>query len=474
VKKIFFCTTLLLLAVTYRIDANVENRSVPHHEETNFIVNRGNDICQQECTALKKRYPVAHEALEKFLNQTIAPQSVPTIGIACSGGGVRAAIALLGLLRGLEQIRLLDAITYCATLSGSTWSTAAWYLHNMTLHQLTNHLKEKLSHTFDSAFVDEESIMQSLFNKKKRGCHLSVTDIWGGLVADSFLSTFRNSGQYFVLSDLQQQTLSGTYPLPIFTAVLGETDPDYEWVEMTPFEVGSTYLGAWIDPHALGRNFSKGASTDPNPEETLGYVLGMASSAYAISGLDIIKYLSKKLDVECCAASSIGMCGICCSNERLFQPEINNFVYGLKGCPLASNKKLSFIDAGFSLFHPLPPLLRRHTAVYIICDVVAEKSCLGKDLLIAEKYARHHGYPFPPIDYATLGKHPLSIFVDSENKDCPVVIYVPNFAEFSTFKFAYSTEEFDRLMGGIEGAIIDNAKLIEDALKIKIASLVAK
>ncbi|MFA5306151.1 MAG: hypothetical protein WC365_01740 [Candidatus Babeliales bacterium] len=473
-RHISLSATLIITISTYAAHANLTTRSVPHYEDANFLVSRDNDLCKLERSALKQRYPIAHETLEKFLGEKLEPQAVPTIGISCSGGGVRAAIAMLGLLRGLDRINLLNAVTYCSTLSGSTWTTASWFIHNMPLPKLTEYLKEKTSHTFDSAYVDEVAIIQALSNKKKKGRILSTTDIWGGLVADSFLSTFKEPGQYYLLTDLQQQSLNGSFPIPIFTAVIGETDPRYEWVEMTPFSVGSTFLSAWINPHALGRKFAKGASFDQDQEESLSYVLGAASSAYALSGLDIVKAISKKLDIDCCFSIITELCGACCSNTRFTKPEIYNFVYGINGCPLSDLKKITLVDAGFAFFHPLPPLLRRHTAIYIICDVAKAKEGIGKSLARAATYAQDHKYPFPPINYAELGKYPLSVFADPKNKDCPVVIYIPNLSEFPTLKFAYSSAEFDQIMGGIENAVIDNSKLIENALRIKIKQLITK
>jgi hypothetical protein len=339
----------------------------------------------------------------------------------------------------------------------------------MVLEDLIAYFRNKLQTTFARNAIDDDSIIQALAHKHKRPNRIfSFTDIWGALLADVFLKTAQHNGQYLVLADLQQKVLDGDYPLPIFTTVIGETDPHYKWAEMTPFEIGSADLNAWIDSHALGKKFNNGKSTDQNPEESLGYILGTASSVYAASGLDIVTIITKRFNLECCSTTEC--LEPCCSDKRMERPEINNFTYGLAGSKLNQNKTLTLIDAGFAFNHPIPPLLRRNVRIYIICDVAAEKARLGKDLALAEEYARAHKYPFPPIDYKKIGKCTLNVFADPLDASVPVVIYIPNFEEFSTLKFDYTHEEFDRIIKATESAVTSNVELIQAAIKIALAT----
>jgi Patatin-like phospholipase len=48
------------------------------------------------------------------------------IGLAFSGGGVRAATAALGELRGLKEIGLLDRVQYVSAVSGGGWAVIPW------------------------------------------------------------------------------------------------------------------------------------------------------------------------------------------------------------------------------------------------------------------------------------------------------------------------------------------------------------
>lgn len=45
----------------------------------------------------------------------------PVIAVLGSGGGLRAHIAYLGVLSEMKALGLLDAVTYLAGVSGSTW-----------------------------------------------------------------------------------------------------------------------------------------------------------------------------------------------------------------------------------------------------------------------------------------------------------------------------------------------------------------
>ena len=45
----------------------------------------------------------------------------PTVAIIGSGGGYRAAMALSGAMKALQDIGILDCVTYISGVSGSTW-----------------------------------------------------------------------------------------------------------------------------------------------------------------------------------------------------------------------------------------------------------------------------------------------------------------------------------------------------------------
>ena len=71
-------------------------------------------------------------------------------------------------------------------------------------------------------------------------------------------------------------------------------DP-YEWMEITPFEVGSSFLKTYIPTWAYGRKFKDGNSTNAPPEQTLGYFMGIFGSAFEISLKDIVRRTTENL-----------------------------------------------------------------------------------------------------------------------------------------------------------------------------------
>lgn len=51
----------------------------------------------------------------------ITVAQVPVVAVLGSGGGTRAMSSLYGSLAGLQELGLLDTVTYLKGVSGSTW-----------------------------------------------------------------------------------------------------------------------------------------------------------------------------------------------------------------------------------------------------------------------------------------------------------------------------------------------------------------
>lgn len=61
---------------------------------------------------------------------------VPTMCLMTSGGGFRAMIAYAGAYRAMARLGIVDAVTYIAALSGSSWSgtSCVQSAQGITLH----------------------------------------------------------------------------------------------------------------------------------------------------------------------------------------------------------------------------------------------------------------------------------------------------------------------------------------------------
>lgn len=430
-----------------------------------------NTVCKEELTALQARKSRVCSALKKITGKEYSPAQAPSIALACSGGGCRAAIATLGALRGLEKIALIDTISYLATVSGSTWTAASWMFHDKDLNSLMRYLQGKLFNTFSTDSLNEKAIIGGLISKFTSGRALSLNDIWGALIADTFLGTDKQSGQDGYFSSLAPKVLQGRYPIPLFTSIIGETSPNYKWVEHTPFETGSSYLNSWIPATAFGKQFNNGISTDTTKEERLGYILGMCGSAYAINVSDaitnIIDTIESNHEIDLPDVASCFSFLPWGNNNRISPPTIPNFTYNLKSSPLQKNKTLTLVDAGLDTNLPIAPLLRRNIQIYIICDAsLDDLSVISNEMRKVEKYAQTNGYKFPKIDYQKLVSNKVSVFADPADKTVPVVIYIPNFEKFATTKFAYTADEFNRVANGIDNAITQNVQKIYDAIAL--------
>jgi cytosolic phospholipase A2 len=483
----FSSSMLILLTATslHAVCINKDRIKIPPHRPTKCTpagastsvrinVREGNELCAKEIDAINTRSTIVRQTLQKFTGQSLDNQPLPSIGIVTSGGSCRAAIASIGLLRGLEKIGLLNAAMYLSSLSGSTWSVASWYVNNtMDLEQFTQYLKLRMKGGIGTSNIDEAAILNSIAKKLKSHWSFSLNDIWGALIADLFLRTTANTGQDLLLSELQPQTLNGSYPIPLFTSVIGQTTPNYQWAEFSPFEIGSTYLKTWIPSSAFGKSFSKGVSNDGTTEESLGFMLGLFGSAYAANVGDIVQAIKETLIAEYGDPDTGSLFFGCFRGKeiRIFPPTIPNFVYKMSNVPLAKEETLSFIDGGFAFNLPFPPLFRRNVSLYIVCDASSDAtSAAGSDLREVENWAKQNGYALPSIDYKKLASTPLSVWTDVNNPEIPVIIFVPCFETFSSGKFSYSNEEFDKVVSGIEKAVTDNVAAIKQAVELALSN----
>ena len=90
----------------------------------------GNDIASDENTYIEKRDAVAKAALDSLFTSADgkAPEGrTPRVALCFSGGGNRALIGTVAFLNWFKKHGLIDAATYVAGLSGSTWCLVPWF-----------------------------------------------------------------------------------------------------------------------------------------------------------------------------------------------------------------------------------------------------------------------------------------------------------------------------------------------------------
>lgn len=297
----------------------------------------------------------------------------------------------------------------------------------------------------------------------------------------------------------QDETIkNGNWPFPIYTSI-SPNGESYEWFEFTPYEIGSSYLNAYIPTWSFGRKFENGKSTGLNiansteyaPEKPLGFFLGIFGSAYDVDLKDIVRImdLENKIvqELKPIPASVIkDLLNIADKNQDRFIPtEIPNFTYSLPNSPIKNQENLIFVDAGIDFNLPFPPLLRPERQIDVIFAFDASSPVNSDALQGAQEYAKKNGLKFPKIDYTNLDKKSISIFIDKDPQT-PVIIYMPEIKDnalpeinenkllcnfdpancqfCSTLNFAYSQQEFDQLCELTRFNIVQNKEKIKDAL----------
>jgi len=444
---------------------------------TQATVRISNDLPKQEIDYLAKRKVRVRRNLEKLLGLKLNNEEVPNIAFCFSGGGYRAMIGTLGSLLGAREIGFLNSIEYMSSLSGSTWLLSTWTTLGMPLEQLKENLRKKVDKDFANIIsLDMSELIEVLFRKRLFDQDRSLVDLYGALLADKLLKDAGIDSQKVPLSETIPLFKDGKWPFPIYTAI--DVTACYEWFEFTPFEIGSSYLNAFVPSWAFGRKFEDGASKDFAPEQSLGFLMGIWGSAFAADFEQIVDELFNKMkSLSVFDIINFAVTQTCIGDVRISPAHAFNFTYDMYGSPMRNIKELTLVDAGIDFNLPFPPLLRpeRDVDIIIACDYSAG-IWTSSALKGAEEYAQTRGIKFPKIDYSTVAKDIISIFKD---EDGPVVIYLPLIknSEYSddfnpqnakfcnTFNFEYSSSEFELLSGLTKFNIVSNKDLILGTIK---------
>lgn len=404
-------------------------------------------------------------------------EKFPIVAALGSGGSVRAAIAFLAFLLALEKIGVLKYVQYVATVSGSSWPVVRWQLYQKSLSDVYDELRDRLS-WLDIAI---KPIYDDLKEKTDWKRYVSLCDAWGCALEQVFLGTKNmlcnvcgDNGPNALcvrLSDLVSAIKSGEYPYPIFTSVLGDTKPPYEWVEFTPHAIGSNYLKTWINPDDFGKKFDNGKCVGDNYHgEYLGYLLGLWGAFYAVDAYDVVNAIRQELAAKHSFYFSSWwlrwLSWFWWGSERISPPAVFNFVKNIKDVPFNDKELLSFVDPGVAINFAIPSIFDRHASLILICDASELNwSAAAHPLRDVYDYAKAHNIKLPPIDYSVVAKEPFSVLCDEKDSSVPIIVYVRNLVPFASSKLQYSNKEFDLLAQSIIDTVIKNKKSIFDILQ---------
>lgn len=429
---------------------NTEARvaKVAHKSEIAYATVSKPGIRRHMCTAerefLERRGPVVRRSLAAL---GLPGNKFPKIAVVASGGGIRAMLTTLGVLRGLEQTRLLDVVTYACGLSGSTWAIAPWISSGLSVNDyITRHnIVDKVQRfdgargAFNNALKQKFTVTDDNMVKTVFGQPWTFVDSWGLYISKNMLID-----PEMTLSQQEGLVTDGTKPLPIYTAVT--TDARLrDWFEFTPFEIGSINRNVYIPSWSFGRYFISGVSQDFAPEQSLGYLLGIFGSAMGARFKDV--------------AASAGLGNLTAAEWSATSGIVPNFFFGLKDVPGNTTDMLELVDAGADFNLPYPPISGlnpdRRADIIIFVDASGEfGQDIGGEIRKLVQWQKQIGgdvklpNKLDLLSRLTQGQMPemreyrLEVFPGDARNGVPTVIYIPMALDFEAAEgFPFSDEQ---------------------------------
>lgn len=454
--------------------------------QTKAFVRLTTDLCQQEKTTVSKRMQVTHKAIEKILSTTIPQHKTPRIALCLSGGGMRATICSCALVTGLNDIGLLDTITYCASLSGSTWFLTDWITLGQPIALYQKHLINALSQI---SIFSLDTLSSILWPKYIFRQETGIIDLYGAYLAHTFLQQTKDHivREKITFSSLHSSIKEGLWPFPLCTAIENSITP--HWITCTPYEIGSDSLHFQVPTWAFGRKFIGGISTDYAPEQSLGFFMGLWGSALSGSLQDFLDTQVEQLNPLLFHALNTTFIKTGISDIHLAAIKINNPLYGLEESSyrVRNMHDLFFMDSAYAYNIPLPPLFKKERAIdiIIIMDASQDVHKETSDFKKAITDLRAQGILLPTIDFTKKIQKSVTVFADPKNAKTVTIIYImPNkedhfdqsfepakefYTTYKTTRFSYTQKEIEKLVELIHYSITTNKSLFVGAIKSKIS-----
>uniref|UniRef100_A0A8C5TWE6 Phospholipase A2 n=1 Tax=Malurus cyaneus samueli TaxID=2593467 RepID=A0A8C5TWE6_9PASS len=481
----------------------------------------------------RKKYVAAALKKILNLEEDLKEHEVPVVAITTTGGGTRSLTAMYGSLLGLQKLNLLDCISYIGGLSGTTWTMANLYEDaNWSQKYLEDAIKEARKQVTKSKICCFsldclKYYYNDLMERSKEGHNTSFIDLWG-LVIESMLHDKKNEHR---LSDQRQAVDSGQNPLPIYVAINLKTSFEFlEWLEFTPYEVGLLKYGASIRAEHFGSEFFMGRLVKKLSETRICYMqencAKLKISSFHLAAEE--PFLSvNPYEVDTCLFTPSGALSSTLRDVLTGRPTIAQYPNFIRGFQLhnkylesegfstwkdtvidsfpnklmeTADSELSLVDTGFFINTSYPPLLRSKREV----DVILHLNYSGGSQTLVRKarYFSEQEIPFPRIEISEEDRENLKecyVFEEADSPQAPTVLFFPlvndtfkkykapgverspeEMAEgkvdvssilspFTTREVCFSEENFDKLVKLTDYNVLNNEKLIIQALRLAVA-----
>jgi cytosolic phospholipase A2 len=472
------------------------------YKNTVAHIRMSNDLCDQEYAYCMQRAPIIQACLNNYCHNKRGSH-IPTIALVCSGGGYRAMLYTIGALEGITDLQLLDGLMYVVGLSGSTWAIGTWISSGKSIHAFHNWIVDNIGFDMKECDSDDITLMgNTLLTKYFSGQPLGFVDIYGSCIANDIFDFFSDDKIQVHLSDQSKYIASGVLPLPLYTAISGQTSNlENLWYEFSPYEVGASWLNAYVPTWAFGRKFKNGISVSNAPEQPMGTLLGTFGLALGITLKRMLQESNIADDMKFTLTKKLlGHIIAHFGDDRPISAEYFNCTFGVPQTPFNDVKISYLVDAGINCNLPYPPISGQRAArkADIIIFVDASGDTVGNELRNVEAYARTNNLPFPAIDYTHLADHAVSVFQNVDDTAVPVVIYIPRVVDkklledhkndmsdlyaklinfdvescidkgaCNTFNFSYTHDQAEQLIALGQFNTIMAADVIRDAVILK-------
>uniref|UniRef100_A0A8C0U3J9 PLA2c domain-containing protein n=1 Tax=Cyanistes caeruleus TaxID=156563 RepID=A0A8C0U3J9_CYACU len=492
-------------------------KEITLEEVRDLDVRLGFSLCMEEQDFLRKRKKYVAAALKKILNleEDLKEHEVPVVAITTTGGGTRSLTAMYGSLLGLQKLNLLDCISYIGGLSGTTWTMANLYEDaNWSQKYLEDAIKEARKQVTKSKICCFsldclKYYYNDLMERTKEGHNTSFIDLWGLLLLMGYLQYLEYPHR---LSDQRQAVDKGQNPLPIYVAINLKSNYSAqafrEWLEFTPYEVGLLKYGASIRAEHFGSQFFMGRMVKKLSETRICYMQGdyclgerWSIGETAGMGRQVVcedPFLSvNPYEVDTCLFTPSSVFSSTLRDVLTGRPTIAQYPNFIRGFQL-HNKYLE--SEGFSTWKGTvnQDVFQKPVLAFISYTNFSFLQPLDQ----IGKYFSEQEIPFPKIEISEEDRENLKecyVFEEADSPQAPTVLFFPlvndtfkkykapgverspeEMAEgkvdvstilspFTTREVCFSEENFDKLVKLTDYNVLNNEKLIIQALRLAVA-----
>lgn len=498
---------LILLIINYCVATSPTNGYAPGPvscPSSQLIRSGSQGINPNEQSYINARYPIAKQALSKFLHNanlqnfdvdSFLAHSNPTIGLAFSGGGYRAMLTGAGEISSLDSrtktntpvlAGILQASSYIAGLSGGSWLVGSLASNNLnSVDDMLSQGLWELTHSFLSYYGIEHPIKQveewvnvgnQVASKRNANFNVSLTDIYGRLLSYPLLTNTEDEGDAYLWSDVTSASNFQSHQMPFPILISDGRAPDTTIInlnstviELTPYEFGSwdPSLNEFVDTRYLGTKLDNGRPTGKcyNGFNNAGFFMGTSSALFneavlSITEANIPSFLKDIIDdilVDPILKSNIDVSAY--NPNPFFKSSGSNTA-------ISQSKNLYLVDGGEDGQNiPISPLLHRNVSAIFAFDNSNDVLNWPDGTSLVKTYERQFSsqgngiaFPYVPDQYTfrnlNLTSKPTFFGCDAKNLtsltndiyDVPLVIYLANrpftyWSNTSTFKLTYDDNE---------------------------------